>query len=316
MAAVLEQKGRIFNIQKYSIYDGDGIRTLIFFKGCNIRCAWCANPEGISSAYQVMFAKDKCVNCGKCVEVCPAQIHELTIDSQGNPIHQVNRELDCIGCRKCEEVCIGGALDIMGKDMSVAELMAIIMQDYDFYLASGGGVTLGGGELSLQADFAVALLTECKKQGINTAIETNGMTALSNYEKLASCTDLFLFDVKHIDTQQHKALFGIGNEAVKRNLERLIALNANIVIRIPLIREHNDSYDAITGVIHYVMNLANQGVIRRIDILPYHQFGKNKYHKLDMPYLMPSNLAYTPDELDKLELFLAGFDFDIRLVRH
>lgn len=316
MDEVLEQKGRIFNIQKYSIYDGDGIRTLIFFKGCNICCAWCSNPEGISSKFQVMFSRDKCVNCGKCVEVCPVGIHYRTSDSSGAPVHQVDRNIDCIGCRKCEEVCITEALDIVGKDVTVNELMKIIMQDYDFYQASGGGVTLGGGELSLQADFATALLSECKKKMINTAIETNGMTNLANYEKLASCTDLFLFDFKHIDTHQHKNLFGIGNEGVKRNLERLIELNANIVIRMPLIRGYNDSYDAITGAIHYVMELAKSGNIQRIDILPYHQFGKNKYARLDMIYSVAGDLSYSANELDKLALFLATFDFDIRLVKH
>jgi len=316
MENMLKKKGRIFNIQKYSIYDGDGIRTLIFFKGCNILCAWCANPEGINSAFQVMFSHDKCVNCGNCVNVCPAGIHYMTTDAQGNSSHRVNRNIDCIGCRKCEEACISDALDIMGKDVTVQELLDIIVQDIDFYHSSGGGVTLGGGELSMQTDFAFALLSECKKMMINTAIETNGTTNLANYEKLATCTDMFLFDIKHINSERHKELFGIGNEGVHRNLERLVELGAHIVVRMPLVRGYNDSYDAITGAIEYVTTLAHQGNISRIDILPYHQLGKNKYEKLDMIYPIKNDPSYSDEELNQLSAFLQRFDFDIRLVRH
>lgn len=313
-----ELKGRIFNIQKYSIYDGDGIRTLIFFKGCNLRCDWCANPEGLSSQFQVMVSHDKCVQCGKCADVCPAGVHHMRTEATGNRMHYVDRRVDCTGCRQCEAVCMGDALDVMGKDVTVAELMDIIMQDYDFYMSSGGGVTLGGGELSLQTDFAVALLTACKAQMINTAIETQGTTRIENYEKLAKCVDLFLFDLKQIDTDQHRALFGIGNEGVKRNLERLVELGANIVIRMPLIRGYNDSYDSITGAFEYVMALAKRsnGCIQRIDVLPYHQFGKTKYDKLDMIYPIQHDLSYSDEELTQLSKFFTQFDFDIRLVRH
>lgn len=316
METAAEKRGRIFNIQKYSIYDGDGIRTLVFLKGCNIRCPWCSNPEGLSSEFQVMYSHDKCVDCGKCVDVCPAGVHYMTTNESGKQVHRVDRGVDCIGCRKCEEVCISDALDIMGKDISVSELMKIIMQDYDFYISSGGGVTIGGGEMSLQTDFAVALLRECKKMMINTAVETQGTTNVANYEKLAEVVDQFLFDIKHIDTHQHKALFGIGNENVRRNLERLMDLGANVVIRMPLVRGYNDSYDAITGAINYAMALSKRGNIQRIDILPYHQFGRNKYEKLEMIYPMKTDPSYTPEELDSLEAFFKKFDFDIRLVRH
>ncbi len=316
MNTAAEIRGRIFNIQKYSIYDGDGIRTLIFLKGCNIRCPWCANPEGLSSQFQVMFSHDKCVGCGKCVDVCPAGIHYMTTNEQGEAVHRVNRSIDCIGCRKCEEVCISDALDIMGKDVTVSEMMEIIMQDYDFYISSGGGVTIGGGEMSLQTDFAVELLRECKKMMINTAIETQGTTSLANYERLAEVVDLFLFDVKHIDTVEHKNLFGIGNENVRRNLERLMELGANVVMRMPLVRGYNDSFDAITGAIEYAMELSKRGNLSRIDILPYHQLGRGKYDKLDMIYPIKKDPTYSVEELDQLEAFFKKFDFDIRLVRH
>ncbi|WP_201279467.1 choline TMA-lyase-activating enzyme [Cedecea colo] len=308
-------KGRIFNIQKYSIYDGDGIRTLIFFKGCNIRCPWCANPEGLMSQFQVMFSHDKCIDCGECVSVCPTGIHVMR-EENGTQKHSVDRQKDCIGCRRCENICTRNALHIMGKDVTVSELMDIVMQDYDFYIASGGGVTIGGGEMSLQTDFAVALFRECKKMMINTAVETQGTTSLENYQKLAPVTDTFLFDIKQINSESHRSLFGIGNEGIRRNLEWLVDSGASVIIRMPLVREYNDSWDAITGAIEYIQKLAKRGNISRIDMLPYHQLGKNKYQQLDMPYPMTTDPSYNNEELDRLETFFSQFDFDIRLVRH
>lgn len=316
MNSGLEKKGRIFNIQKYSIYDGQGIRTLVFLKGCNMRCDWCSNPEGLEYAYQVMYSQENCTQCGKCSDVCPVGIHRMVSNDRGVTEHHLNRNIECIGCKKCEEVCFSDALEIVGKEITVQEVMDIVMQDYSFYLASDGGVTLGGGEMSTQIDFAEEILKQCKKMMLNTAVETNGTTALSNYERLAKYTDLFLFDIKHIDTQQHQKLFGFGNEGVKRNLQRLIELGANIVIRMPIIKGYNDSYDAITGAIHYVMQLADNSNIKRIEFLPYHQFGKTKYEKLGMIYPVKHDPSYSNEELDKLSAFFNTFNFDIRLVKH
>lgn len=310
-----ELTGRIFNIQKYSIYDGNGIRTLIFFKGCNIRCPWCSNPEGLSTAFQVMFSADKCIDCGDCVKVCPKGVHAL-VNENGQTKHIIDRTKECIGCRQCEQICTRNALDITGRDVSVAELMEIIMQDYDFYLSSGGGVTIGGGEMSLQTDFAVALFRECKKMMINTAVETQGTTSLANYQKLAPVTDTFLFDIKQIDSDRHKKTFGIDNMSIRRNLEWLVDSGSEVVIRMPLVRGYNDSWEAITGAIHYVQKLAARGNIKRIDILPYHQFGKTKYDRLDMVYPITTDPSYHDEELNRLEQFFNNFDFDIRVVRH
>lgn len=316
MSDGLEIKGKIFNIQKYSIYDGKGIRTLVFLKGCNIRCPWCSNPEGLEKAYQVMYQQKNCTNCGACSEVCPAGIHGMFRNADGFNEHRINRSIECIGCKKCEEACITDALEIVGQEVTVQQVMDIVMQDYDFYVASGGGITLGGGEMSLQIDFAVELLKQCKQTMINTAVETNGTTKLENYERLAEYTDLFLFDIKHIDTHEHKRLYGVGNESVQRNLQRLMELKANVVIRMPIVKGYNDSYDAITGAIHYVMAMAKIGNIKRIEFLPYHQFGKTKYEKLDMIYPIKEDPSYTNEELDKLTAFFNKFDFDIRLVKH
>ncbi|MEJ4045664.1 choline TMA-lyase-activating enzyme [Erwinia sp. SLM-02] len=315
MVTTKELTGRIFNIQKYSIYDGDGIRTLIFFKGCNIRCPWCSNPEGLNSNFQVMYSHDKCIDCGDCVSVCPSGTH-YRANINGHMKHMINREADCSGCRKCAEICTRNAIEIVGKDYTVSELMDVIMQDYFFYTSSGGGVTIGGGEMSLQTDFAVALFSECKKVMINTAVETQGTTPLENYKKLAAVTDTFLFDLKEMDSANHKALFGMGNERVKRNLEWLVDSGSTVVIRIPLVRGYNDSEESVVSAINYVKDLSRRGNIRRIDILPYHQLGKNKYQKLDMIYPMNDDPTFTHEELNHMESRFKNFDFDIRLVRH
>ena len=197
-------------------------------------------------------------------------------------MHFVDRNKDCIGCRKCEEICTQNALDIMGKDVTVSELMEIVMQDYDFYISSGGGVTIGGGEMSLQTDFAVALFSECKKMMINTAVETQGTTPLANYQKLAPVTDTFLFDIKQINSEHHKAMLGIGNEGIRRNLEWLVDSGNERGAHAGHSRLQRLEFDAITGTIDYVQKLAKRGNMRRIDMLPYHQSGRKKYERLDI----------------------------------
>ncbi len=180
-SSILERKARIFNVQKYSIYDGPGVRTLIFFKGCPLRCQWCSNPEGLERKYQVMYKEDSCIHCGNCIAACPVQLHSFLAEADGqlatkheSSKHRVNRSIDCIGCRKCEIVCPKQALSIVGSDKTISDVLEIIQQDALFYLSSGGGVTLGGGEVTAQPEFATNLLTECKRMGIHTAIETSG----------------------------------------------------------------------------------------------------------------------------------------------
>ena len=168
----MERKALIFNVQKYNMYDGPGIRTIVFFKGCPLRCKWCANPEGLERKIQIMFKKNSCVNCGLCVDACPVGIHEITPEG----IHRVRRDIDCTGCGKCKSVCPQAALEVNGQVKTVSELLEIVEEDAAFYSMSGGGVTLGGGECTAQPEAARELLMACKSQGINTAIETCGHT--------------------------------------------------------------------------------------------------------------------------------------------
>ena len=307
---ILERKARIFNVQKYSIYDGPGIRTLIFFKGCPLRCKWCSNPEGLEKKYQVMFKGDLCVDCGNCIPVCPVRIHSLS------PKHKVDRSMNCIGCRKCEAVCPKGALSIAGMDKTISEVMEIIQQDTLFYLSSGGGVTLGGGEVSAQPEFATNLLTECKRMGIHTAIETSGYAKIESLLMMAQFIDLFLYDIKQIDSDRHYELTGVRNERILDNLTELIRRGFNVKVRMPLIRGLNDSEETLRRTLEFLQNFRSYKNFLGIDLLPYHKLGINKYKQLDIQYAITEDLSFKEDELDRIEEFIKGYDLQVKIIRH
>lgn len=312
--SILERKARIFNVQKYSIYDGPGVRTLIFFKGCPLRCKWCSNPEGLERKYQVMYKEDLCINCGNCIPVCPVQIHHFL--GTESPRHKVSRNIDCVGCRKCESVCPKQALSIVGSDKTISEVMEIIQQDALFYHSSGGGVTLGGGEVTAQPEFATNLLTECKRMGIHTAIETSGYTKRDSLLKIAQFTDLFLYDIKQIDPERHYELTGVHNERILDNLTELIRRGYNVKVRMPLIRGLNDSEDTIRRTMEFLQPFKYYKNFLGIDLLPYHKLGINKYKQLDMQYPITEDLSFKEQELDKIEEFIKGYDLKVEVIRH
>lgn len=321
--SILERKARIFNVQKYSIYDGPGIRTLIFFKGCPLRCKWCSNPEGLERKYQVMFKEDLCTHCGNCIAVCPVQIHysqdkeggALGTDG-GGTIHKVHRSIDCRGCRKCETICPKQALSIVGSDKTISEILDIIQQDMLFYLSSGGGVTLGGGEVTAQPEFAANLLMECNRMRIHTAIETSGYTNLDSLLMIAQFTDLFLFDIKQIDSDRHYELTGVRNERILDNLTELIRRGFTVKVRMPLIRGLNDSQDAICRTMEFLQTFKSYKNFQGIDLLPYHKLGINKYKQLDMEYAITEDLSFKTEELDKIEEFIKSYDLQVKVIRH
>lgn len=313
---ILERKARIFNVQKYSIHDGPGVRTLIFFKGCPLRCKWCSNPEGLERKYQVMFKEDLCINCGNCIPVCPVHLHYFLDQQDGQPRHKVNRSIDCIGCRQCETVCPKQALSIVGSDKTISEVLEIIQQDVLFYHSSGGGVTLGGGEVTAQPEFATNLLTECKRLGIHTAIETSGYARQESLLMIAQFTDLFLYDIKHIDSDRHYELTGVRNERILDNLTELIHRGYNVKIRMPLIRGLNDSEDTIRRTLEFLQQFKDYKNFQGIDLLPYHKLGINKYRQLDMEYAITEDLSFKEQELDKIEQFIKGYDLQVKIIKH
>ena len=309
---VIERKAFIFNKQKYNMYDGPGVRTLVFFKGCPLRCKWCSNPEGLERKYQIMFKPTTCVSCGSCVPVCPQKIH--SISSSGE--HIIDRSIDCIGCGQCVEACIPDALKVSGEQVPISELLEYVEQDRAFYDQSGGGVTLGGGEVTAQPEAAINLLQSCKQEGLHTAIETCGYTKKETILRFAEYVDLFLFDLKHIDPDRHFELTGVRNEMILENLEELIMKRNHVKIRMPMLKGINDSEAEIRGVIEFLKPFREFKNFEGIDLLPYHKLGVNKYVQLGMDYPIEGDPSLDDADLDRIEGWIREYDFPVSVIRH
>ena len=301
---VIERKAFIFNKQKYNMYDGPGVRTLVFFKGCPLRCKWCSNPEGLERKYQIMFKPTTCVSCGSCVPVCPQKIH--SISSSGE--HIIDRSIDCIGCGQCVEVA--------GQQVPISELLEYVEQDRAFYDQSGGGVTLGGGEVTSQPEAAINLLQACKQEGLHTAIETCGYTKKETILRFAEFVDLFLFDLKHIDPDRHFELTGVRNEMILENMEELIMKRKHVKVRMPMLKGINDSEAEIRGVIEFLKPFKEFKNFEGIDLLPYHKLGVNKYVQLGMDYPIEGDPSLDDADLDRIEGWIREYDFPVSVIRH
>jgi len=288
----MEEKGIIFDIQRFSINDGPGIRTLVFLKGCNLRCQWCSNPEGQRFKPDLFFQPEKCIGCQACIKVCP----QKAIIIKKSQIFFL-REL-CKNCGKCAEVCYAEARVMKGKEMRVDEVIKEIIKDNAFYTRSQGGVTLGGGEPLLQADFVESIFKRCKERGLNTAIETAGHVPWGNIEKAIPYTDLFLYDIKHMDPKVHKKYTGVDNQLILLNLKKLAKKTASIIVRTPVIPGFNNTEIEISDIAKYVAKLG----IKELDFLPYHNYGKNKYNLLGRDYLFKNDKILNKKEVEKFKV--------------
>ncbi|KAF1077126.1 choline TMA-lyase-activating enzyme [Halodesulfovibrio sp. MK-HDV] len=310
---MIERKGLIFNVQKYNMYDGPGVRTLVFFKGCPLRCKWCSNPEGQKRKFQILYKQDLCVNCGMCASVCPVGLHSM---GAGGTLHEMSDSIDCIGCGKCEEVCAASALSVVGEKKTTSEVMDIIEEDRAFYDVSGGGVTLGGGEVLMQPEFATNVLMTCKQRGINTAIETCGYARQEAVLKAAEFVDLFLFDIKHMNSEKHYELTGVRNETILENVTALIEKRHNVKIRLPLMKDVNDAPEDIEALIAFLKPFLGRKNFKGVDMLPYHKMGVNKYKQLGWDYPMKGEFALGDADLDRIENQFKAHDFPVSVIRH
>ena len=240
--------GRVFNIQRFSLHDGPGIRSVVFLKGCQMSCIWCANPEGLRQDNDVLWRASSCQHCGACVDACQKGIHQWS-----NKNHVIDPSMSCDGCRLCEEACPSQALKIVGRQMSVDEVHQEVVKDVAYYQLSGGGVTLSGGEVMLQPDFAVQVLQNLRREGIHTAVETAGFAPWSAVEKVSTVADLVLYDLKLADDTLHQRFTGVSNIRILRNLEKLLTLNTPVRLRIPVIPGVNDSSHEINNMLLLTM---------------------------------------------------------------
>ncbi len=282
-------QGTIFNIQKYSIHDGPGIRTTVFLKGCPLVCWWCHNPESQKVKQEIVFWQNKCIACRDCERVCP--VDGVKFDKSGFNLDKKK----CILCGKCAEVCPSEAIELIGKKITLGEAMKEIEKDMVFYEESGGGVTFSGGEPLLQIDLLDSLLKASKQKGIQTAVDTSGYGPWENFERIMDKVDLFLFDIKHMDDKKHKKYTGVSNESILKNLRKLAQNGNKIWIRIPIIPGINDDDLNIKMTSDYISSLNIEDVF----ILPYHSIAMDKYRRLNMEYRI-SNIQEPMDDEMKI----------------
>jgi len=265
----------IFNIQRYAIHDGPGIRTTVFLKGCPLKCFWCQNPESQRRQPEIFLNKDDCSLCGMCVSVCPTGASSLL---EGSSTIDRNK---CKGCGKCTEVCPNEARRLVGKLVTVNEVMQEVLRDRKFYQNSGGGVTLSGGEPATQPEFALALLQSCKHEGLHTILDTCGHAPWVTLEKLLKYTDLVLYDIKHVDPVKHREAMGVSNKLILENARRIAGHKA-VRIRVPLVPGFNDSVEDIRAIVKFARS--ELGAVD-IDLLPYNNLAGSKYARLERDYV-------------------------------
>jgi pyruvate formate lyase activating enzyme len=302
--AELETKGLVFDIKKYAIHDGPGIRTTVFFKGCPLECQWCHNPESWRVYAEQGFRKGRCVGCGQCAEACPEQAISI-IDNR--PVTEMNK---CKLCGRCIEICMTFAREIIGREMSVGEVMAEVEQDVIFYDESGGGVTFSGGEPLMQPEFLLAVLSQCQRQRIHTAVDTSCYAEPNIVEMVGERADMLLCDIKHMDSEIHERFTGVGNNLILDNTRLLSEAGKEIIIRIPVIPGFNDDKANIEATGKFIATLP--GVIR-VDILPFNRGGKEKSARLTTQSKHMHIETPDKEQMNSIAKDLSKYGFEVKI---
>ena len=287
--------GLIFDIKRYAIHDGPGIRTTVFLKGCPLKCWWCHNPEGIYRESVLMFFEYKCMKCHTCARVCP--IGAITFESENSTPH-INRQI-CNNCGICSSVCPTEALRLVGREITIKELMKEIEKDILFYDNSGGGVTFSGGEPLFQHQFLIEALKECKKRGIHTVLDTSGYAPENVFSSVLDYVDVFLYDLKLADNEEHIIYTGVSNVLIINNLRMLVdtGRGKDVILRFPIIPGITDTEKNIDDLVEFVSSLKS---IREIDLLPFHDVSE-KYNRLGIEYKMPAQEAPPQEKLQYIK---------------
>ena len=280
-------EGTILRLERFAIHDGPGIRTTVFLKGCPLRCAWCHSPESQKVEPEFMPLADRCLRCGACTDACPH--HAVQPAAAATAVAPP----ECTTCGNCANACPSGARELVGYSTTVPALLAMLERDRIFYDESGGGVTFSGGEPLMQPDFLLEAVEACSDSGMHVAVDTCGLGDSDALQQIARAADLFLFDLKMMDEDRHRAYTGASNARILENLERLAALHRNIVVRFPLIPGVNDDDENVQAVGAFLASVP----LTRIDVLPYHRAGLAKYHRLLRPYALPGTQPPAPDRV-------------------
>jgi pyruvate formate lyase activating enzyme len=299
---IQEHSGYIFDIKRYAIHDGPGIRTTVFFKGCPLRCLWCHNPESWKNNPELSLRFSRCIGCGRCAEICPQNAITMV---DNHPVTDIEK---CNLCGECIDVCLTGAREIIGSQVTVSQVMAEVEKDRVFYDQSGGGVTFSGGEPLYQHKFLLALLDECSSAGIHSAVDTTCYAKSDIIQKVAEKTDMFLCDIKHMDPQIHKEYTGVDNSLILENIRYLAQAGANIKIRIPVIPGFNDDDKNIEMTAQFVKSL---DTVEQVDILPYNSGGLEKAARLADDFEIMKKVAPNNGEMENIKKNLQEFGFKV-----
>lgn len=293
----IDTKGMIFNIQRFSVHDGPGIRTVVFLKGCHMNCPWCSNPESLRLEQEIMYYPANCIDCNKCLDVCPAGAIDFSVPSR------VNRG-KCNICGKCAGVCYANALVMAGQEKTVEEILEILKKDNIFYRNSGGGITISGGEPFVQYEFLEQLLKGCKANGWHNTIETTGHTTTKILKLILPLLDLVLMDVKHMNDEKHKEHVGVSNKNLLDNARVIAESGVSLIIRVPVIPGFNDDLMNINATAGFAVSLSN---VKDLHLLPYHRLGQEKYGYLYREYQYEGLVPPARNDIEELKTIVETY---------
>ena len=298
-------RGLIYGIERFAMHDGPGIRTLVFMKGCPLKCLWCSSPQTQKAHPEIAHDRSACLQCGKCIEACPKGA--LSFDEDG--VLRIDRAL-CDRCGQCLDVCPGKALQLLGKRLSVDELYKEVAKDSAFFRRSQGGVTVGGGEPTFQADFVARFMKRCKSGGMHTAMETCGYCPWEGLEKIIEHTNMVFMDIKHMDDGEHRRLTGVSNETILENA-RNVAQKRPLVLRLPVVPGLNDAEENIRATAEFAAGLGNNFL--RLELLPYHELGLDNYERLGLTYSLADVESPSNERMELLRGVAAKSGIEVRV---